>query len=126
MSNRNWKSIDKVIVGIDGTQGERFKAGYLRAVVSQDGPDAYWHLSVSHSAGIYPNWDQLADARYDLVPLDVDMALILPPPKDYTNFNEGVLQLTEVRDPAMPIDRNGGDRRTRLSMGSSLGAETTK
>lgn len=123
MTNRDWKSLGETTVGIDGTQGEVFEAGYLRAIVSQDGPDAYWHLSVSHYSGVYPNWDQLADARYDLVPLDVDMALILPPPEDYTNYHEGVLQLTEIRDPAMPIDRGGGDRRTRLSMGGSLGVD---
>lgn len=67
--------------------------------------------------------DDMADARYDLIPLDVDMALILPPPEDYTNHHPGVLQLTEIRDPDMPIDRHTGMVRTRETLLGTPGKE---
>lgn len=91
--------------------------------MSQDGPDSYWHLSVSRWDGVYPTWDEIADARYDLLPQDIDIGLILPPPKDYINQHPGVLQLTEIRDPEMPIDRNTYQRRTRETILRTFGAE---
>ena len=124
MKNRTWKEIGRVPVDAQGeTFGMVYQAGRLRAIVSQDGPDAYWHLSVSKDNGIYPNWDEMADARYDLCPRDIDMALILPPPEDYTNHHPTVLQMTEVRDPNMPIDRETRMVRTRATLLGTWGAE---
>lgn len=123
MRNRTWKQLDHVVVGTDGTRGQVYVANRLRAIVSRDGPGEYWHISISHADGRYPTWDEIADARYDLIPLDVDMALILPPPEDYTNHHPTVLQLTEVRDPDMPIDRATGQVRTRHTLLGTPGKE---
>lgn len=120
--NRTWKSRGTIDLP-DGVTGEIFEANRLRAIVSRDGPDGYWHLSVSKWNGMYPNWDEIADARYDLLPHDIDVGLVLPPPKDYINHHPGVLQLTEIRDPAMPIDRDTYMRRTRETLLSTPGRE---
>jgi hypothetical protein len=123
MKNRTWRSGGRIPIAGADNKGEIWIAGRLRAIVSQDGPDQYWHISVSHADGRYPTWDEIADARYDLCPNDIDMALILPPPADYTNYNPRVLQLTEVRDPAMPIDRELGMLRTRETILGTIGME---
>lgn len=122
-SNRVWKWIGRVPTDFDGSMGDAFQSNHLRAIVSRDGPDEYWHLSVSKDTGMYANWDEIADARYDLCPHDIDMALILPPPEDYTNTHETVLQLTEVRDPNMPNDRGMGQPRTKATLLSKVGDE---
>jgi hypothetical protein len=61
-------------------------------------------------AGRYPTWDEIADARYDLLPSKgMDMALVLPPLEDYVNIAPDagleVFHLWEIRDPKLPIDR---------------------
>lgn len=56
-----------------------------------------WHLSVAHRRR-YPTWDEIADARYELVPEDVTMALILPPPDEYVNLNEHCFHLWQIED----------------------------
>ncbi len=57
-----------------------------------------WHLSIAHRHR-YPTWDEIADARYELVPHDVTMALLLPPPDQYVNANEHCFHLWEIDDP---------------------------
>lgn len=56
-----------------------------------------WHLSISHRDR-YPTWDEVADARYLLVPEDVTMALLLPPPEQYLNVHETTLHLWQIDD----------------------------
>jgi hypothetical protein len=57
-----------------------------------------WHLSIAH-AHRYPTWDEIADVRYELVPHDVTMAMLLPPPDQYVNANEHCFHLWEIDDP---------------------------
>ena len=57
--------------------------GELTAILSRNPPQYLWHLSVSHSrrqsgtrvrkAARYPTWDELAHARYELLPGDMDV-----------------------------------------------------
>jgi hypothetical protein len=56
-----------------------------------------WHVSVSHPRR-YPGWDEIADVRYKLVPNDVTMALLLPPPDDYVNDHDRCFHLWQVDD----------------------------
>lgn len=57
-----------------------------------------WHLSVAHPRR-YPTWDEIAEARYRVVPDAVTMALVLPPRAEYVNLHENCFQLTEVAGP---------------------------
>lgn len=57
-----------------------------------------WHMSIAHVRR-YPTWDEIADARYEFVPDDVTMAMLLPPPGEYVNVNEHCFHLWEIGDP---------------------------
>ena len=59
-------------------------------------PFTGWHLSISHPAR-YPTWDEIADARYTLVPDNVTMAMILPPKAEYINLHPNCFHLHEIR-----------------------------
>src|SRR5262249_54117612 len=56
-----------------------------------------WHLSISHQSR-YPNWDEVADARYELVPDEVTMAMLLPPKADYLNVHEHCFHPWQIED----------------------------
>jgi hypothetical protein len=56
-----------------------------------------WHVSISHRHR-YPGWDEIADVRYELVPDDVTMAMLLPPPDQYLNIHEHVFHLWQIDD----------------------------
>lgn len=65
----------------------RIHDGALRALVADE--PAGWHLSVSwagngpRQALRYPTWDELAHARYELLPADIGVAMYLPAELDY-------------------------------------------
>lgn len=55
-----------------------------------------WHLSISHPMR-YPKWDEIAAARYDLVPDHLTMAMLLPPRDEYVNLHKNCFHLHELR-----------------------------
>jgi hypothetical protein len=59
------------------------------------GPVHGWHLSVSHPER-YPTWDEIAHARYSLVPNEVNMGMLLPPKEDFVNVHNFCFQLVEM------------------------------
>ena len=72
--------------------------GTLTAIVAQE-PQG-WHLSVSwrNSRGRptrYPTWDEIADARYRLLPDDRDFVMHLPPPGEYVACHPTTFHLHE-------------------------------
>lgn len=56
-----------------------------------------WHMSISHPER-YPTWDEIADARYELTPTDVTMAMILPVPDLYLNLHPYCFHLWQIDD----------------------------
>ena len=54
-----------------------------------------WHLSISHPYR-YPTWDEIKAARYDLVPHDVTMAMLLPPPDEFVNIHQNCFHLHQI------------------------------
>lgn len=56
-----------------------------------------WHISIAHRHR-YPTWDEIADVRYELVPEEVTMALLLPPPDEYVNAHEHCFHLWQIDD----------------------------
>ena len=92
------------------------KDGHLRAILSCDPCSAngiirkLWHLSVSHVNGNFepdrtPTWDELKIAKYQLVPEDVAMVVILPRrTAPYVNSHPTVLHVWESTDK--DIDMN--------------------
>jgi hypothetical protein len=76
--------------------------GACRIIVGRS--TAGWHLSIS-CASRYPTWDELAKARYKLIPDAVTMAMLLPPQAEYVNLHPMTLHLWEL-EGKQPV-RNG-------------------
>lgn len=54
-----------------------------------------WHLSIACDDRL-PTWDEVAEARYRIVPDAVTMAMLLPPRAEYINLHPNCLQMIEV------------------------------
>jgi hypothetical protein len=52
------------------------------------------HMSISHPSR-YPNWNEIAYARYKLIPADRDAVMVLPPEDEYINHHENCFQVHE-------------------------------
>ena len=74
--------------------------GQLRVIVARE-PQG-WHLSISHAKrgpkgqvmpGRYPSWDEIAHARYELLPDDLDFVMHLPPPGEYVALHDTTFHL---------------------------------
>jgi hypothetical protein len=68
--------------------------GACRIIVGQSA--AGWHLSISCGAR-YPTWDEVAKARYELIPDAVTMAMLLPPMAQFVNLHQTTLHLWETK-----------------------------
>ena len=90
-----------------------FQSGSLYVIIGLEGKDEdrRWHLSISRQDR-YPSWDEIADARYDLLPNALSMAMFLPPREKYINVMNYCFHLWEVRDPWLPHDGMGRRPRT--------------
>ena len=67
--------------------------GECRIFVGKEPPG--WHMSISHPSR-YPTWDEIRDARYELVPDGVTMAMLLPPRSQYVNVHSFCFHLHEI------------------------------
>jgi hypothetical protein len=65
-----------------------------------------WHLSISHPWR-YPTWDEIAAARYALVPDAVTMAMVLPPSDEYVNLHPNCFHLHECSCEAAKAANDG-------------------
>jgi hypothetical protein len=64
-----------------------------------------WHLSIS-TPYREPTWVEIRAARYDLVPLDVTMAMLLPPLDEYINIHKFCFHLYQIpNDGEREIER---------------------
>lgn len=57
-----------------------------------------FHLSISHPIR-YPTWDEIHDARYQLLPDSICVAMLLPPKEEYVNLHSNCFHLWEIEDP---------------------------
>ena len=65
----------------------------LRIFVSRDG--GLWHLSISHPSR-YPTYDEIKEARYELLPDNITVGLLFPPKKEFVNIHENCFHLWEI------------------------------
>lgn len=94
--------------------------GHLSAIVTREpsgpGGGVEWHMSISHrladrSPGRYPTWDEIAHARYELLPDAVPFAMMLPPKSEYVAVHDTTFHLHEVhRGQIGAVDRRGRRR----------------
>lgn len=69
------------------------------------GPESEgFHMSISHRLsdetripGRYPTWDEIYDARYRFCPLNMTMAMLLPPQDEYVNIHNTTFHLWEMK-----------------------------
>jgi hypothetical protein len=71
-----------------------YRAGKLKIIVGWHSVMGY-HMSISHPER-YPTWDEIAKARYELLPVDSEFAMMLPPPSEYVNVHNYCFHLHET------------------------------
>jgi hypothetical protein len=54
-----------------------------------------WHLSIT-CQDRYPTWDEIAHARYTLLPASILMAMLLPPMQEYVNIHPNCFHLWQI------------------------------
>ena len=75
--------------GLLEDDAQEYSCGDLIALVgSRQRNERGWHLSIS-APGRYPTWDEIAHARYSLLPADKHFAMVLPPEDQYVNLDDG-------------------------------------
>lgn len=83
-----------------------FTMGPCHILVSRQ--RAGWHLSISRPDRL-PSWEEARDARYELIPDEALMAMLLPPRSDYVNLHAFCFQMYEVDPSYMGLkDRPAG------------------
>ena len=71
-TRERWTAVPCPLFGYD-----RYRWRNLQVMVGED-PALGWHLSIA-CPDRWPTYDELQAARFELVPHDVTMALLLPP-----------------------------------------------
>ena len=77
-----------------------YRSGMLTVLTAVPGSVEYkatglYHLSISHPMR-YPTWDEIKEARYDLLPDEITMAMLLPPSAKYVNIHKNCFHLHQV------------------------------
>lgn len=96
------EDVNKGAKGIKIQDGSKaYKMGACTILVSppyDDPADGFhygWHLTISR-VDRYPSWDEIAKARYALLPGDMNVVMVLPPMADYINIHPFCFQLHEL------------------------------
>jgi hypothetical protein len=93
-----WRQIGRLPLP-EGIEAIAYQKGPCRVLISHEprGGKMRWHLSIS-VADRYPGWEEIKDARYHLLPLELTFAQILPPPGEYVNIHRNCFHLWEIDD----------------------------
>ena len=108
MSQSEWRELPKdgrweTAMQIAGsTDIHVYIRGPVRCIVSRDGPERLWHISISCESR-YPSWEELKKARYDLLPDEITMAMFLPPKAEYVNIHPNCFHWHEFREPHLIV-----------------------
>jgi hypothetical protein len=77
-----------------GTTGKAYETDTdCHIIVSRE--QGRWHMSISHNER-YPSWDEIHEARYELLPEERTFAMILPPKSEYVNLHHNCFHLWEI------------------------------
>lgn len=68
---------------------------FLHVLVTRNGPEMEWHLSVSHP-NRYPTWDEIKALRYAILPDSLTFGILLPPKAEYVNNHKNCFHLMQV------------------------------
>src|SRR5262245_5406548 len=86
----------------------------LRACLTDEPQGRHLSISFRDQAGNYsryPTWDEIAHARYELLPADLDFVMHLPPPGEYVALHPTTFHLHEFpeHDGGVLTDRQALD-----------------
>lgn len=87
------KIIETMPMTIMGVQARTYRMGDCRIIVSKE--HGKWHLSIS-CKDRYPVWQEIKQARYELLPDQCMMAMLLPPKEEYVNLHQNTFHLHEI------------------------------
>jgi hypothetical protein len=88
-----------VITGVPAAwSSRRVSDGLLRALVAEE--PMGWHMSISFvdhrgKPSRYPRWDEIAHARDELLPADVEFVMFLPRSGEYVALHDTTFHLHE-------------------------------
>lgn len=85
--------IDQAIVANVNSYLRLYRLGPASVIVTKE--YGQWHMSIACTDRL-PAWEEVAEARYRLIPDGIVMAMPLPPKADYVNVHEFCLHLIEV------------------------------
>ena len=98
---KGYEEIDAPVV-VMGGQGPVYNKAYRKGDLSiwvsrevHNGCQLRWHMSIS-APDRNPLWEEIRDARYDLLPDDCIMGQLLPPKREYVNVHEHCFHLHEI------------------------------
>jgi len=91
MKTQRWVEIEAVL-----GYGKAFASWGENLQVFVARENGEWNLSISHP-NRYPTWDEIHDARYQLLPNEITVAMILPPKKEYVNIHSNCFHLHEIK-----------------------------
>jgi hypothetical protein len=85
------------------TYRRRVGDGALSVIVTRH-PEHGYQMSISfmdhrQKLSRYPRWDEIADARYTLLPEELDMCMRLPPSDQYVALHDTTFQLVQHNRP---------------------------
>ena len=98
------ENVTRRSLGLLDDEARRYALGGCTVFVTREpaGPndEMLWHLSISHPRR-HPTWDEIKAMRYWLAPIEITLAMLLPPPWEYVNVPEQdhVFHLWEVPTP---------------------------
>lgn len=75
----------------------RYSLGECSVIVTRE--YGKWHLSIAHPSR-HPTWNEIAEARYRILPKGITAAMLLPPLEEYVNLHSHCFQVFEISDPA--------------------------
>lgn len=82
---QDWpKGVEPAAWGLE-EDAKRYMLGECQIIVGTM-PSGKKHLSISHPDR-HPTWDEMKQARYELLPDNIDMAMYLPASKEYVNIH---------------------------------------
>ena len=85
-------------LGIPSLEKYAYTRKGCNIIVSRDlygGNKLRWHMSISRSDRM-PNYEEVRDARYALVPNNVTMVMMFPPKEEWVNIHERCFHLHEI------------------------------
>lgn len=98
MTTYDWNARDILEPGSRLLARQAADGAMMTAIVSRHPTTQRWHASISLK-GRHPTWEEMRDARYDLLPANVWVAMLLPPPEDYINIHEHCFHFYEIPVP---------------------------